>query len=56
MRLIVAALSALALSGCAGLLAQKYDQHARTECEQQVEPRDLGECLDRVEQRRRDRD
>ena len=51
-RLILVACAAFTLGGCA--LDTMYDDHARTECDQETSPRQRGECYDRVEQNRRE--
>jgi hypothetical protein len=51
----VIAFAAAMLGGCIAL-DEMYDDHARTECDRETTPRDRGECHDRVDQHRRDRD
>lgn len=56
MRALIAALSVFILSGCMSTLQGAYDEAARTECERSSDARDIGSCLDRVDQNRRERD
>lgn len=51
-KLILVASALLVLSGCA--LDNMYDDHARSECDQETSPRERGACYDRVDQNRRD--
>ena len=53
MRKVLVALALLTLSGCASIIDDLYDDHARSECHQ---TRDPSGCNDRVDQNRRDRD
>ncbi|MGE0597532.1 MAG: lipoprotein [Hyphomonadaceae bacterium] len=55
-RMLLAAVAALALSGCTSTLQGMYDERAREECDQQSGAGDRGACYDRVEQNSRDRD
>jgi hypothetical protein len=51
--LVMAILGAALLGGCVSMIESAYDDHARAECEREGAPR-RGDCLDRVEQNRRD--
>lgn len=53
-RLVLAALAAALLSGCA-LLQDEYDERAHSECDQEVGSR-RGVCHDRVDENRRERE
>lgn len=53
MRKVCVALAILALSGCASIIDDLYDDQARSECSQS---RDPSGCHDKVEQNRRERD
>lgn len=55
-RLILAMAALVVLGGCVETLQGAYNEQARTRCERDSGPRDRGDCLDRVEQSRRDRD
>lgn len=55
-RVILALAMACALSGCASLLDGVFDDQAVRQCEQETRPSELGGCIDRVEQHRRERD
>ena len=54
MRKILVALAMLTLSGCAAMIDDLYDDHARSECDR--DGRDRGGCYDRVDAHRRERD
>ena len=54
-RVLLSFLAAAALSGCAGILQDVYDEQALSECDQISEPSDRSSCYDRVAQNRRER-
>lgn len=55
-RALIAVLAAALLCGCVSTLQGAYDDHARGECSEITDPNARRACLDRVDQRRRDRD
>lgn len=55
-RLVLAALAAALLSGCVSLLDSAYDEQARSQCDQETRPSQRGECHDRVDENRRERE
>lgn len=56
MRIVGAALAALALSGCASTLTNIWDGSARRDCERLRDAIDRQACLDRAEDISRNRD
>lgn len=50
-----AILAVLWLGGCASILGDAYDDQARSECERESRPSERGECLDRIDRIRRER-
>jgi PBP1b-binding outer membrane lipoprotein LpoB len=54
--LILALCSAVLLSGCISSLDAAYDEQSRTQCEQETNARNRGDCLDRVDRQRQRRD
>lgn len=53
-RAAFAMLSALFLSGCVSIIDDAYDDQARRQCDESGGS--VGECYDRVDEHRRDRD
>ncbi|MEQ1619350.1 MAG: hypothetical protein ABL883_13520 [Terricaulis sp.] len=54
-RLAFAVLAAVWLGGCVSMLDDAYDEQARSQCERESRPSERGECLDRVDRIRRER-
>ena len=54
-RVLLVLVAGAMLSGCS-MFQNTYDEQARTQCEQDTRAPDRGECLDRVDQNRRDRE
>lgn len=53
---VVIALAALMLGGCVSTLEHAYDERAQAECDQATRGTARGQCYDRVDDNRRDRD
>lgn len=53
-RVFLILIAGIALSGCS-IFQGAYDEQARTQCEQETRAPERGECLDRVDQNRRER-
>lgn len=54
-QLLLIVLAAATLTGCISTLDGAYDEQSRTQCEQETSARDRGECLDRVDRQRQQR-
>jgi hypothetical protein len=54
-KLLIAAIAALALSGCISMIDDAYDDEARSNCDQHTRTAQRGDCYDRVERESRER-